>query len=55
LQTGKGISIPILPDVMIDEIKLSSYFEPKTQEILKQIINEKYNIKVTFSKIELRL
>ena len=55
LPTSKGISIPILPDVMIDEIIISPYIEPKAQNVLKQMISEKYNIKVTSSKIELRL
>ena len=55
ISTSKGISIPILPDVMIDEIILSPYIESKARDILKQIISEKYDIKVTFSKIELKL
>lgn len=55
ISNSKGISIPILPDVMIDEIILSPYIESKAQDILKQIISEKYDINVTSSKIELKL
>ena len=52
LSTNKGISIPILPKVMISEIVLSPYIEPKSRDVLKQIMSEKYDIKVTSSKIE---
>ena len=55
LPTNKGISIPILPDVMIKEIILSPYIEPMARDVLKQIISEKYEIIVTPSKIELKL
>ena len=55
LIASKGISIPVLPNVMIDEIILSPYIESKACNVFKQIISEKYNIKVTSSKIELRL
>lgn len=55
LPTNKGISIPILPDVMIKEIILSPYIEPMARDVLKQIISEKYEIIVAPSKIELKL
>lgn len=55
LLTSKGLSVPILPDVMIDEIILSPYIELKARDVLKQIISGKYDIKVTSSKIELKL
>jgi hypothetical protein len=53
--TCNSTSIPVIPDVMIDEIILSPYIEPRAREILRQIISEKYNLKVTSSKIELKL
>ena len=55
ISTSKGISIPILPDVMIKEIILSPYIEPMARDVLKQIISEKYEIIVAPSKIELKL
>lgn len=55
LATCSNTCIPVLPDVMIDEIVLSPYIEPVTREVLRQLISEKYNIKVTSSKIELKL
>lgn len=53
--TCNSTSIPVIPDVMIDEIVLSPYIESRAREILRQIISEKYNLKVTSSKIELKL
>ena len=50
----KNAQIRVLPDVMIDEIMLSPYIDPKAQDILKQVISEKYNIKVTSSKMEIK-
>lgn len=55
LSTNKGISIPILPRVMISEIILSPYIESKARDVLKQFIGEKYKINVISSKIELKL
>ena len=55
MSIDKSISLPILPKVMISEIILSPYIEQKAQNILKQIISEKYAINVTSSKIELKL
>lgn len=55
LATCSNAYIPVLPDVMIDEIVLSPYIEPRAREVLRQMISEKYNLKVTSSKIELEI
>lgn len=55
LATCSNTCIPVLPEVMIDEIVLSPYIEPMAREVLRQMISEKYNLKVTSSKIELKI
>lgn len=55
MSISKGVDMPIFPNVMIDEIILSPYINNKAKELIMQIINEKYDIKVKTSKIELNI
>ena len=51
----EGVSMPVDPKVLIDEIILSPYIKPIEVERLKRDLSEKYDIQVLPSKIELDL
>jgi len=60
-KNGKGLSIPVMPQVLIDEIILSPYINAQACKILTDFINEKYNVdkqnrfKVRTSEIKIKL
>ena len=60
-KTDKGVSIPVLPQVLIDEIILSPYINVQACKVLIDFINEKYNIdkqnrfRVRTSEIKIKL
>lgn len=60
-KTDKGVSIPVLPQVLIDEIILSPYIDTRACKVLADFINEKYNndkqnrFRVRTSEIKLKL
>jgi len=60
-KTDKGVSIPVLPQVLIDEIILSPYIDARACKVLADFINEKYNndkqnrFRVRISEIKLNL
>jgi len=57
----KGVSIPIKPQVLIDEITLSPYINAQACKVLTDFINDKYNVdkqirfKVRTSEIKMKL
>lgn len=57
----KGVSIPIMPQVLIDEIILSPYINVQACKVLTDFINDKYNVdkqnrfKVRTSEIKMKL
>jgi len=57
----KGVSIPILPQILIDEIILSPYINTQACKVLTDFINDKYNVdkqnrfKVRTSEIKIKI
>ena len=51
----EGVSLPVSPEVMVNEVILSPYINIKARNVLMHFISEKYNINVTTSKIEFKL
>ena len=51
----EGVSLPVSPEVMVNEVVISPYINIKARNVLMQFISEKYNINVTTSKIEFKL
>jgi len=53
-KTTSGFSIPINPEVLIDDILLSPFIDNDAARSISQIIKQKYNINVKQSRIKLQ-
>jgi hypothetical protein len=53
-KTTPGFSIPINPEVLIDDILLSPFIDNDAARSISQIIKQKYNINVKQSRIKLQ-